>query len=316
MSVAYSFAVDECTEFVESGAAIEATHAWIRGLSASAAERRLRGEEVCDQNFPVELFALRPARTTLPPLVLLGGMGPLAGARGFVRACAIFGERREILLLQACSIPDRTRAVLADARMQGEARRGAGISPEHVAVVRALEAALGEAVRHVISMRRPIDVIALCNAAHAFLPGVFARTGSGDVRLVSLVESVVEELGRRRARPALILSSVGTRVSRIITRRLDEAGIAYVEPSDRLQEALMRAIYEGLKALDWETASAAGGQVFAELLATGTDIGCIVAACTEIPQILDLVKRTGSEDLQERLSRIDVVDPVELALIR
>ncbi|HUP62204.1 MAG TPA: aspartate/glutamate racemase family protein [Thermoanaerobaculia bacterium] len=265
---------------------------------------------MCDQNFPVELFALRPARTALPPLVLLGGMGPLAGANGFARACSIFGENREILLLQACSIPDRTRAVLADARSQ------AGISPEHMAVVRALEAALREAIRHVTSTRRPIDVIALCNAAHAFLPGVFARTGSGDVRLISLVECVVEELGRRRSRPALILSSAGTRVSRIFTRRLDEVGIAWVEPSDRIQATLMRAIYEGLKALDWETASVAGEAVFAEVLATHPDIECIVAACTEIPPILDLVKRTGSEDLRKRLSRIDVVDSVELALTR
>lgn len=237
-------------------------------------------------------------------------MGPLAGAQGFARACAIFGESREILLLQACSIPDRTRAVLADARSQ------AGISPEHAAVVRALEAALREVIGHVRSPRRPIDVIALCNAAHAFLPGVFARTGSAEVRLISLVECVVEELGRRRSRPALILSSAGTRVSRIFTRRLEETGIAYVEPSDRVQEALTRAIYEGLKALDWETAATAGEAVFAELLATTTDIGCIVAACTEIPQILELVKRTGSEDLKQRLSGIDVVDPVELALTR
>ena len=76
------------------------------GRITSAAERRLRGEEVCDQNFPVELFALRPACTALPPLVLLGGMGPLAGAQGLARACSIFGESREILLLQACSILD------------------------------------------------------------------------------------------------------------------------------------------------------------------------------------------------------------------
>jgi len=307
VSVAHSAAVGECFDLVESGTAIEAIQAYIRRLSASAATRRLQGEEVCDQNFPVELFALRPARTVLPPLVLLGGMGPLAGAKGFSRACSIFGESREILLLQACSIPDRTRAVLADARSP------AGISPEHVAVVRALEAALREAIRHVASPRRPIDVIALCNAAHAFLPAVFARIASGDVRLISLVECVVEALGRRRAQPALILSSVGTRVSRIFTRRFDEAGIAYVEPSDRIQEELMRAIYEGLKALDWETASAAGEAVFAELLGTSADIGCIIAACTEIPPILDLVKRTGSEDLKKRLSRIDVVDPVELA---
>jgi|GEM_PF-2622393 len=307
-SVAHSLAVDPCTEFVESGAAIEAIHAYIRRLEASAAERRRRGEEVCDQAFPVELFALRPAGTVLAPLVLVGGMGPLAGAKGFARACSFFGESREILLLQACSIPDRTRAILADARSP------TGISPEHVALAAALEAALREAISQVTSPRRAIDVIALCNAAHAFLPGVFARIRSDDVRLISLVECVVDALGQRRSGPALILSSLGTRISRMFTRRLDEAGIAYVEPSDRAQEELTRAIYDGLKALDWETASAAGETVVAELLATNTDIGCIVAACTEIPPILDLLKRTGREDLKERLSRIPIIDPVELAL--
>jgi aspartate/glutamate racemase len=293
---------------VESGAAIDAITAYIQRLSTRAAELRFRGEEVRDQSFPVELFALRPACTVLPPLVLLGGMGALAGANGFARACSIFGESREIVLLQACSVPDRTQAIVADANCRS------GISPEHAAVAGMLEAALHEAIGHVASARRPIDVIALCNAAHAFLPGVFARTKRDDVRQISLVECVVDALARRRSqRPALILSSLGTRISRIFTRRFDEMGIAYVEPSDRAQETLMRAIYEGLKALHWQSASAAGEALFAELLATGADLGCIVAACTEIPQIIDLLKRTGSEGLRERLSRIDVIDPVELA---
>lgn len=285
---------------------MDAIEAHIRRLSAIAAERRRRGEGVRDQDFPVELFALRPAAAELPPLVLLGGMGPLAGAQGFARACTLFGESREVVLLQACSVPDRTQAALADARSE------TGVSPEHVAVGCALDAALREAIRHVTSTGRAIDVIVLCNAAHAFFPEGFAETEN--VRLVSLVECVVEALGRQRSRPALILSTLGTRISRLFPRRLEEAGIAYVEPSDRIQEALVRAIYEGLKALDGELASAAGEVVFAELLATCTDLGCIVAACTEIPQILDLVQRTGSEDLRDRLSRIDVVDPVELAL--
>jgi len=286
-----------CTELVDSAAAIEAIHAYLGRLSTDASARRLRGEEVCDQDFPVELFALRPARTTLPPLVLLGGMGPLAGAKGFARACSIFGERREIVLLQACAIPDRTRAILAGVR-----------SPEQVTLVRELEAALHEAIGHVVSLRRPIDVIALCNAVHVFLPEVFARMNRDVVRSISLVECVVDELRLRRSRPALILGSLGTRTARIFARRLDEEGIAFREPSPRAQETLTRAIYEGLKALDWETASAAGEAVF------GEETGCIVAACTEIPEILDLLKRTGSDDLKRRLARIDVVDPVELAL--
>lgn len=304
--LAHSLAVDEYAELAESGAAIEAIGAYVRRLSAIADGWRLHGEEVCDQRLPIALFALRPRRTAVRPLVLLGGMGPVAGANGFARACAIFGESREIVLLQACSIPDRTLAVLADARSQ------TGISPEHTAVADALEAALREAMRHVTSPRA-IDVIALCNAAHAFLPDVFARLTGGDVRPISLAECVVDALGQRRSRPALILSTTGTRVSRVFTRPLDEQGVRYVEPSDRIQEELMRAIYAGVKALDWKTASAAGEMVLTGILATNPDVGCIVAGCTEIPQILELVKRTGSEELQKRLARIEVLDPVELA---
>lgn len=301
-----SYAVVPSAEFTESGAAIEAMDAYARRLSVTASRRRLRGEDVSDQSLPAELFALRPPRTAVPPLVLLGGMGALAGANGFARACALFGESREIVLLQACWIPDRTRAVLADARARG------GISPEHAAVVDALDAALREAIRHVTAPWRAIDVIALCNTAHAFLPEVFEPMTGGDLRLVSLAECVVEALARR-SRPALILSTIGTRASRVFTRRLDEEGVRYVEPSDAIQEELMRAIYAGVKALDWTTASAAGEAVLTRILTTSPDLDCIVAGCTEIPQILELLQRTGSRELRERLSRIEVLDPVELA---
>ena len=304
---ASSFAVETCAELAASVAAIEAMHAYVRRLSVTASRRRLRGEDVCDQGLPVELFALRPPRTAVPPLVLLGGMGPLAGANGFARACAVFGESREIVLLQACSIPDRTGAVLADARSRG------ATSPEHVAVVDALDAALHEAVGHVTSPSRAIDVIALCNAAHAFLPEVFERMANRHVRLISLAECVVDALARR-AGAALILSTVGTRVARVFTRRLDEEGLRYVEPSDAIQEELMRAIYAGVKALDWKTAAAAGEAVLTELLAANPDVDCIVAGCTEIPEILELLKRSGSGDLKKRLADIEVLDPVELAL--
>jgi aspartate racemase len=301
-----SFPIETCAELADSGAAIEAMHAYVRQLSVTASRRRLRGEDVCDQSLPVELFALRPPRTAVPPLVLLGGMGPLAGANGFARACAVFGESREIVLLQACSIPDRTQAVLADAQSRSVS------SPEHVAVVDALDAALHEAMRHVTSPSRAIDVIALCNAAHAFLPEVFARMANRDVRLISLAECVVDALVHR-AGAALILSTVGTRVARVFTRRFDEEGIRYVEPSDAMQEELTRAIYAGIKALDWKTAAAAGEAVLTELLVANRDVDCIVAGCTEIPQILELLQRSASDALKKRLAAIEILDPVELA---
>lgn len=309
-AVAQAFAVGACTEFVRSGEAIEAVQSYIRRLSAIAVRRRVSGEEVCDQDFPVEIFALRPARTTGSPLVLLGGMGPLAGAEGFARACSLFGESREIVLLQACSIPDRTQAILADARS------ATGVSMEHGVLVSMLDAARQAAIDRVITPHRPIDVVMLCNAVHAFPPAGAARPGNERVRSISLVDCVVDALRRRPSGPALILGAEGTRLSRIYTRPLAEARIPYVEPSARLQRALMRAIYEGVKAFDWNVAAEHGAAVLEELLWANPDVECIVAGCTEIPKILETLKSTATRELAARLSRMEILDPVELAFRR
>ena len=136
----------------------------------------------------------------------------------------------------------------------------------------------------------------------------------GDVRMLSLADCVVDALAQRGGGPALILSTVGTRVSRVFTRPLDTSRIRYVEPSARVQDELMRAIYEGVKALDWDIAAAAGANVLENVLAANPGIGCIVAGCTEVPEIIDLLKQRGSSALRKRLAKIEVIDPVELAL--
>jgi aspartate/glutamate racemase len=135
---------------------------------------------------------------------------------------------------------------------------------------------------------------------------------NADVRLISLAECVVGALAHRSG-TALILSTDGTRVARVFTRRLDEQGVRYVEPSEAIQEELMRAIYEGVKALDWKIAAAAGEAVLTEILAANPDVDCIVAGCTEIPQILALLQRSASDALKKRLAGVEVLDPVELA---
>jgi len=175
-----------------------------------------------------------------------------------------------------------------------------------------LAAARQAAIDRVITPHRMIDVVMLCNAAHAFLPDGVARGGNERVQSISLVDCVVDALRQRCSGPALILSAEGTRLSGIYTRRLEEAWIPYVEPSGRLQRALMRAIYEGVKAFDWKVAAENGAAVFEELLSENPDVECIVAGCTEIPKILETLKRTATRALEARLSRVEILDPVEL----
>ncbi len=298
-SATASIAVERRTELTSSARAVDAITSYRRELLAEATERRRRGEEVRDQTFRVESFALRPASVTHRPLVLVGGMGPVAGADGFERACRRFGETREIVLLQACAVPDRTRALVAG---------------EHDALVSALVHAVHAALGLVTSPHRPVDVIVLCNAAHAVLPTVMRSVGRTDeIRWTSLVDCTAAELSRRGQGPSVLLASTGTRVGRVYSHRFDVDGIEYREPSERLQRQLMRAIYDGVKALDGETALDAGGRVFADVLDEHPGATRVVTACTEISEILAGLRSNGSAALRDRLSKADVIDPVELA---
>src|ERR1700759_2857319 len=85
----------------EEREAINAILSYQEWLQDFSRERGRLGKETCDQSHPTEIFGLRPACPPAPPLVLLGGMGPLAGADGYERACRRFQDTRELVLFQA-----------------------------------------------------------------------------------------------------------------------------------------------------------------------------------------------------------------------
>ena len=82
------------------------------------------GKVIADDDYPTELLTLRPKQTERPPLVLIGGMGALAGIAGFESACQMFRNSREILLLQACALPNRTTAMYQKIQKKGEGSLG------------------------------------------------------------------------------------------------------------------------------------------------------------------------------------------------
>jgi hypothetical protein len=71
---------------------------------------------VTDQDQPEEVFCLFPARPDRPPLAIVGGMGPLAGALAFRQACTRIQNSRAVVLYQACSVPDRSTVILSEGR--------------------------------------------------------------------------------------------------------------------------------------------------------------------------------------------------------
>ena len=97
-------------------AAVQAMADYRTALCENASRRRSNGLTVTDQDQPEEAYCLFPARPNRPPLAIIGGMGPLAGALAFRRACARFQDSRAVVLYQACSVPDRSTVILGEGR--------------------------------------------------------------------------------------------------------------------------------------------------------------------------------------------------------
>ncbi|KYC41777.1 hypothetical protein WA1_17255 [Scytonema hofmannii PCC 7110] len=300
-----------CYENVEQ--AMTAMEKYRQQLCVIAHEKRRQGEVIADQSYPVEVIALRPKQIRLPPLLLLGGMGPLAGTIAFEQACQMFQDNREIVLFQACSLPDRTAIIEQTTRILS------AFSQEHQIVVM-LETAIREGLHYIYSISKPVQVIVLCNTAHYFFPKVWHRLQlnypkiADKLQWVSLIESVMYHLQTSNLCQPLILGTSGTRLGHIYSQPLQQANIAYVEPSKMLQLTLMEGIYQGVKAFDRDIACQAGEKFFVQMLKTQPDFDCIIAGCSEIPCLFEWLKATSVDKVKQFLSQIEIIDPVQIAL--
>jgi aspartate racemase len=281
--------------------ALQALAGYESALRDNARQRRSIGLPVTDQDQPEEALCLVPARSLQPPLALIGGMGPLAGAMAFRRACARFGDSRVLALYQACSMPDRSAIILSD---DGPGARDMALR-------------LADAVRFAADLAGagPARCVVACNSAHYFWRRMEAGIPRG-VRMISLVDSSVAALKSRPCRMALLLTTEGARAGQVFSAPFRDAAIAFEEPSSELNRLLMRTILEGVKALNERRAVELGNQFFEAILRTGRGYDCILAGCTELPLTIDLLRLHGSPAVAAFLSRARIVDPLEEALCR
>ncbi len=299
--------------FATAQEAIAAIGSFQQRLNAIARAQKQRGELVSDQIYPTEVIAIRPRKTQAPPLILIGGMGPLAGLGGFEQACKRFQNPREIVLFQACSLQNRTSVI------QHETCQSASNSSEQQFVTM-LTAAVVEAMEYVSSSEKTIHIMVLCNTAHYFLPKLIERLQYHhpqvfqQLQWFSLIESVVDYLQRQNLRHPLILCTNGTKQGRVYSNPLQKSGIAYTELNDTLQSILMDGIYQGVKSFERDFACQAGEKLFREFLKTELEIDSIIAGCSEVPYLLDWLKLTASDSVQQFLSSVEIIDPVQLAL--
>ena len=279
-------------------------------LCRSAARRRNSGLSFTDQDQPEEVFCLFPTRPDRPPLAIIGGMGPRAGAMAFSRACARFQDSRAVVLYQACSVPDRSTVILSEGCVDTASCREVG-SKLAGAIRLALEIVplTSEATRCIIA----------CNSAHYFwrmMADDLQRTAPRfcELRMISLVESSIEALRFHSCGRALLLATEGARAGQVFSAPCRDAGIAFDEPSPTLSRLLMSAIFEGMKSLDERRAVELGNEFFETVLRSGRDYDCVLAGCTELPPTIDLLRLRGSPAVAAFLARVTIVDPMEEAL--
>lgn len=312
--------------FLHYADAVQAMANYKVALCANALRRRANGFTVTDQDHPEEVFCLFPSRPHRPPLTIIGGMGPLAGALAFSQACSRFQNSRAIVLYQVCSVPDRSTVILGERNFDSPlCHEVASILADAVRLVVDFMPPAGKAVRCVIA----------CNSAHYFwrlvaddLRWNAARAGrisgkvSGKVpcriEMISLVESSVSALKQQSCKRALLLATEGAQAGKIFSAPCRDAGIAFDELSPTMSRLLMSAIFEGLKSLDERRAVELGNEFFETILRSGQDDGihydCVLAGCTEIPPTIDLLRLRGSPAVVAFLSRLKVIDPMEEAL--
>ncbi|MBP5971509.1 aspartate/glutamate racemase family protein [Brasilonema sp. CT11] len=297
--------------FTEVQPALAALQGHRQQLLAFALAKKLRGETIADQDYPTEVISLNPQSTQASPLLLIGGMGPLAGLGAFERACQRFQNSRQIILFQACFIPDRTSAI-------GQVRASYQENYTLQLLINKLVFAIRTATQYVRSNHSFIQVIILCNTAHHVLPQVIEqfRQHHPDIALkwISLIEATVEYAKMRNFHRLLVLSTDATRIEHLYTRPLQAVGLNCVELNDTLQAILMQSIYQGVKSFDCNLACHMGEYFFTELLKVQPEVDCIIAGCSEIPYLMEWLKASGSMSLKRFLQNVDLLDPIKITL--
>ena len=206
---------------------------------------------------------------------ILGGMGPLATAdlfRKITLLTAADGDNDHIRVYidNNSHIPDRTAAIL---------RGGADPVPEMTSALRHLEACGADCI------------IMPCNTAHYFLPRLQPLTA---IPFISMLE-VTAEAGALRypGKTAGILATRGTLETGLYTRALEAQGVRSMMPDEAGRDALMAAIYDGVKGgKDLEELRGPVESLLARMAEAGADY--FILGCTELPIVQEELALPGA----------------------
>ena len=123
-------------------------------------------------------------------------------------------------------------------------------------------------------------IIMPCNTAHYFLPRLQEMT---EIPFLSILTAAAEACKAQfPGKTVGILGTTGTLSANLYQKALDQAGVPFVTPAAKEQEALMRVIYQGVKAGKGPDDYRADFLTVLEgMLARGAEV--FLLGCTELP---------------------------------
>ena len=220
---------------------------------------------------------------------ILGGMGPLATADLFQKIVLLTKadtdrEHIRVYIDSNANIPDRTAAILSG---------GEDPVPEMASALRHLEACGADCI------------IMPCNTAHYFLPRLQAMT---KIPFLSILTAAAEACKAQfPGKTVGILATRGTLAANLYQEALVQAGVPYLVPDAPAQDALMRVIYDGVKAGKGPDSYRADFlTVLEQMSAGGAEV--FLLGCTELP--------LAAEALNIALPTVDPTAELAKAAIR
>lgn len=214
-------------------------------------------------------------------LGVIGGLGPMSSAYFYEMltshtAVTRDQEHIDMILSSRASTPDRTAYIL-------------GESDESPLPAMTDEAKMLESCG--ASM-----IVMICNTAHYFIDEI---RNAITVPMPSIIEETVKYLKSNGSRVPAIIATDGTLQSGAYQKKLADAGLSYLIPTDDEQKTVMSIIYDFVK-----QGKPVPNGMLEGVITSLKDRGCdsIICGCTEISLAAKQMKEAAAE----------TVDPMEV----
>ncbi len=248
-----------------------------------------QGIKVWDQAFECSVFSMHSKETAHRHLLLLGGMGPLAGVYGTVDVVKNISNA-SITLFQACGILER--------------KIGVEVSPS-------LSSALKSAI-DVCPDDTPIDLIVLCNSAHQYIHDALLRCNLRHrFNFHSLIDSVKKNINLFHDKKSIVLQTDFSAYNGLYASLENVSSLEEIPTLLPYKKHLLDII-EGVKSFNKEKVLKNGVTLLKALHAY--EIETVLLGCTELPIAIEYLQQQETPLPIEMLESFEFINPLHLVI--